>query len=161
MQDYIMINTCKGKCISRSKEETIMKMRTIMTAVLAAGMLTASAVTASAAGIGYVNTNALMQAHPKMEKAQLDMKAAAQKASQDFEKQSAGKSDQEKQQIAADLQKSLAEKEKSTIGPIIQDIQKAIQQVRKEKGLDIVIDQASVIDGGIDITSEVGQKLAK
>lgn len=139
-----------------------MKMKQIMAAAMAAGMLTlGAAVTASAAGIGYVNTNALMQAHPKMEKAQLDMKAAAQKASEEFNKKSQGKSDAEKQQIAADLQKGLAEKEKSTIGPIIQDIQKAIQQVRQEKGLDVVLDQSSVIDGGVDITSDVGAKLTK
>lgn len=139
-----------------------MKMKQIMAAAMAAGMLTlGAAVSASAAGIGYVNTNALMQAHPKMEKARLDMQTAAQKASQEFDKKSQGKTDAEKQQIVAELQKSLAEKEKATMGPIIQDIQKAIQQVRQEKGLDIVIDQASVIDGGVDITSEVGQKLAK
>lgn len=139
-----------------------MKMKQIMAAAMAASMLTlGAAVTASAAGIGYVNTNALMQAHPKMEKAQLDMKAAAQKASEEFDKKSQGKSDAEKQQIAAELQKGLADKEKSTIGPIIQDIQKAIQQVRQEKGLDVVLDQSSVIDGGVDITPDVGAKLTK
>lgn len=139
-----------------------MKTKQLMAAALAAGMLTfGAAAGVMAAGIGYVNTNALMQAHPKMEKAQLDMKAAAQKAQQDFEKRSAGKTDEEKQQIASELQKTLAEKEKSTIGPIIQDITKAIQQTRQEKGLDIVIDQASVIDGGVDITPDVGQKLTK
>lgn len=139
-----------------------MKTKQIMAAALAAGLLTfGAAAGASAAGIGYVNTNALMQAHPKMEKAQLDMKAAAQKASQDFDKKSEGKSDQEKQTIVNELQKTLQEKEKATMGPIIQDIQKAIQQVRKEKGLDIVVDQGIVIDGGVDITPDVGAKLAK
>lgn len=139
-----------------------MKMKQIMTAAAAAGLLVfGSAMGASAAGVGFVNTNALMQAHPKMEKAQLDMKAAAQKAQNDFQKQSDGKSDTEKQQIANNLQKSLAEKEQATMGPIIQDIQKAIQQVRQEKGLDIIVDQAVVIDGGVDVTSEVGQKLTK
>lgn len=139
-----------------------MKMKQIMAAAAAAGMLTFGAVMgASAAGIGYVNTNALMQAHPKMEKARLDMRAAAQKAEQDFAKQSEGKTDAEKQQIAAELQKKLGEKNSSLMGPIVQDIQKAIQQVRQQKGLDIVIDQAVAIDGGVDITSEVGQMLAK
>ncbi len=139
-----------------------MKMKQIMAAAAAAGMLTfGAAFGAAAAGIGYVNTNALMQAHPKMEKARLDMRSAAQKAEEDFNKQSAGKSDADKQKIAADLQKQLSEKNSSLMGPIVQDIEKAIQQVRQEKGLDIVIDQAVVIDGGIDITSEVGQRLAK
>ena len=96
-----------------------MKMKQIMAAAAAAGMLTfGAAFGASAAGIGYVNTNALMQAHPKMEKARLEMRTAAQKAEQDFESKSAGKSDQEKQQIAAELQKGLSEKNASLMGPI-------------------------------------------
>ena len=108
-----------------------MKMKQIMAAAAAAGMLTfGAAFGASAAGIGYVNTNALMQAHPKMEKARLEMRTAAQKAEQDFESKSAGKSDQEKQQIAAELQKGLSEKNASLMGPIVKDIQKAIQQIR-------------------------------
>lgn len=139
-----------------------MKMKQIMAAAAAAGMLTfGAAFGASAAGIGFVNTNALMQAHPKIEKARLDMRSAAQKAEQDFQQQSQGKSDAEKQKIAADLQKQLAEKNSSVMGPIVQDIQKAIQEVRQAKGLDIIIDQAVVIDGGIDCTAEVGQKLAQ
>mgnify|MGYP000566937231 FL=1 len=139
-----------------------MKMKQIMAAPAAAGMLTfGAAFGASAAGIGYVNPNALMQAHPKMEKARLEMRTAAQKAEQDFESKSAGKSDQEKQQIAAELQKGLSEKNASLMGPIVKDIQKAIQQIRQAKGLDIVVDQAVVIDGGVDITAEVGQQLVK
>lgn len=47
------------------------------------------------------------------------------------------------------------------MGPIVKDIQKAIQQIRQAKGLDIVVDQAVVIDGGVDITAEVGQQLVK
>ena len=139
-----------------------MKMKHIAATVAAAGMLAVGGVLgASAAGIGYVNTNALMQAHPKMEKARLDMRTAAQKAEQDFEKRSEGKSDEEKQRIASDLQRQLNEKNGSLMNPIIQDIQKAIAQVRQEKGLDIVIDQAAVIDGGEDLTNEVGQRLAR
>ena len=69
-----------------------MKLNKKVTAVMAAAMMAASAFSVSAAGIGYVHTNALLQAHPKMEKAQLDMKQAAQKAQQQFQKQSAGKS---------------------------------------------------------------------
>ncbi len=139
-----------------------MKMKQMMAAAMAAGLFTFGAAAAvSAAGIGFVNTNALMQAHPKMEKAQLDMRAAAQKAKAEFDEKSQGKSDAEKQQLANDLQKGLQEKEQSTIGPIIKDIQAAIQQVRKDKGLDIVVDQAVVIDGGVDITPDVGAKLAK
>ena len=115
----------------------------------------------SAAGIGYVNSNALLAAHPKMQKAQLDMRAAAQKAEESFKSRSAGKTDQEKQQIVTELQKEMDQKEKSTMQPILSDIMKAIQQVRQEKGLDIILEQGAVVDGGVDVTSAVAQKLSK
>ena len=138
-----------------------MKLKRTMAAAFCGMLVLGAASSAMAAGIGFVNTSILMQAHPKMEKAQLDMNAAAQKARQDFDTKSAGKTDAEKQKIANEIEQSLAEKEKSTIGPIIEDIHKAIAEVRAEKGLDIIIDAAVVIDGGEDVTNEVGQKLQK
>lgn len=138
-----------------------MKMNKAVAAV-AAGMIAFGAMfSVSAAGIGYVNSNALLAAHPKMQKAQLDMRAAAQKAEESFKSRSAGKTDQEKQQIATELQKEMDQKEKSTMQPIHSDIMKAIQQVRQEKGLDIILEQGAVVDGGVDVTSAVAQKLSK
>lgn len=138
-----------------------MKMNKAVAAV-AAGMIAFGAMfSVSAAGIGYVNSNALLAAHPKMQKAQLDMRAAAQKAEESFKSRSAGKTDQEKQQIATELQKEMYQKEKSTMQPILSDIMKAIQQVRQEKGLDIILEQGAVVDGGVDVTSAVAQKLSK
>lgn len=138
-----------------------MKMNKAVAAV-AAGMIAFGAMfSVSAAGIGYVNSNALLAAHPKIQKAQLDMRAAAQKAEETFKSRSAGKTDQEKQQIATELQKEMDQKEKSTMQPILSDIMKAIQQVRQEKGLDVILEQGAVVDGGVDVTSAVAQKLSK
>lgn len=138
-----------------------MKMNKAVAAV-AAGMIAFGAMfSVSAAGIGYVNSNALLAAHPKMQKARLDMRAVAQKAEESFKSRSAGKTDQEKQQIATELQKEMDQKEKSTMQPILSDIMKAIQQVRQEKGLDIILEQGAVVDGGVDVTSAVAQKLSK
>ncbi len=138
-----------------------MKMKTLMTVAMAAGMFTLSAVTASAAGVGYVNQNALFQAHPKTQKAELDMQTAAQKATKEFDQKSQGKTDAEKRQIAEEIQKSLNEKQHSVMSPIIQDIQKAIEQVRQEKGLDVILTDGVVIAGGVDVTNDVGKKLAQ
>ena len=110
-----------------------MKMNKAVAAA-AAGMIAFGAMfSASAAGIGYVNSNALLQAHPKMQKAQLDMRTAAQKAEASFKSRSAGKTDQEKQQIATELQKEMDQKERAAMQPILSDIMKAIQQVRQER----------------------------
>ena len=96
-----------------------------------------------------------------MQKAQLDMKAANQKAGEAFKSRSAGKTDQEKQQIANELEKDLQQKEQSLFQPIMNDVRKAIQQVRQEKGLDIILEQGAVLDGGVDVTSDVVKKLSK
>lgn len=139
-----------------------MKMKKVLAMAACAAVMTfGAAATASAAGVGYVNMNAVMQAHPKMEKAQLDLRAAAQKAQDDFNKQAEGKTDAEKQQIAQDLQKSLSEKEQSTMQPILKAVYTAIQDVRKDKGLDVILDQGAVIDGGTDVTEDVKAKLTK
>ena len=127
-------------------------------AAITAGIITFGAMaSASAAGIGFVNSGALLQAHPKMEKVQLDMRTAAQKAQENFNSRSAGKSDQEKEQIAQEIQRDMAAQERTAM----QDIRKAIQQVRQEKGLDVILEAGAVIDGGTDVTSEVGAKLTK
>ncbi len=118
-------------------------------------------VSVSAAGIGFVDTNAALQSHPKMQKAQLDLRNAGQKAQQNFESRSQGKSDQEKQQIFAEIQKELNQKESSTMQPIFTDVRKAIQQVRQDLGLDIILEQGAVVDGGVDVTKDVIAKLAK
>ena len=87
-----------------------MKMNKTVAAV-AAGMIAFGAFfSTSAAGIGYVDTNAALQSHPKMQKAHLDMTQAVQKAQENFEKRSQGKSDQEKQQIMTEIQKKLTRK---------------------------------------------------
>ena len=59
--------------------------------------------------------------------------------------------------VAADG-KTVVEK---TYAQYVQDIRKAIQQVRQEKGLDVILEAGAVIDGGTDVTSEVGAKLTK
>lgn len=138
-----------------------MKMNKTVAAVAAGMIAFGTFFSASAAGIGYVDTNAALQSHPKMQKAQLDMRQAVQKAQENFEKRSQGKSDQEKQQIMTEIQKEMNQKESSTMQPIFNDVRKAIQQVRQEKGLDIVLEQGAVVDGGVDITKDVTAKLAK
>ena len=138
-----------------------MKMNKKVAALVAGVMMFGAIGSASAAGIGYVNYEALMQGHPKMEKAQLDLRNAAQKAEETFKKRAEGKSDAEKQSVLQELQRELAVKQRAVIQPIQQDIIRAIQQVRKEKNLDVILESGAVIDGGSDVTAAVGSKLAK
>lgn len=133
-----------------------------LAAVLAAGMITmGAAVSASAAGVGYVNVAALLRAHPKFERAQLELQSTEQRLGADLEKNAKNKTPEQQQKMLGDAQRQLAEKQQAVMSPIQRDIIKAIQSVRKEKGLDIIINQVAVIDGGEDVTAAVAQKVAK
>lgn len=94
-----------------------MKMNKTVAAV-AAGMIAFGAMfSASAAGIGYVNSNALLQAHPKMQKAQLDMRTAAQKAEESFKSRSAGKTDQENSRLPPNCRRKWIRKKELPCSP--------------------------------------------
>ena len=62
---------------------------------------------------------------------------------------------------AAMIQREFAQKERSEMAPIMNDIMKAIEQVRKDQGLDVVLESGNVVSGGMDITSAVAAKIVK
>lgn len=126
-----------------------------LTGVFACGTM----LTAAAAGIGYVNQQVLMQAHPRMMKAQLTLKTETQKQQQKFDKEVVKlKDDNAKRDLYMKLQRELSEKEQELIGPIMRDVQKAIEKTRQEKGLDAILDRDAVVAGGQDVTVDVQKK---
>lgn len=136
-------------------------MKKQLMALAMAGVMSVGAIFgAAAAGVGYVNVGALVQAHPKMAKAELDMKAEVQKKQKQFDAELAKqKDDKAKAQLAEKYQRELAEKERALLEPIYKDVMAAIEKTRKEKGLDVVVEAAAVVSGGTDITADAGKKL--
>ena len=126
-----------------------------LTGVFACGTM----LTAAAAGIGYVNQQVLMQAHPRMMKAQLTLKTETQKQQQKFDNEVVKlKDDNAKRDLYMKLQRELSQKEQELIGPIMRDVQKAIEKTRQEKGLDAILDRDAVVAGGQDVTVDVQKK---
>lgn len=113
-----------------------------------------------AAGLGYVNRDMLVQAHPKFTKTELNIRTAAEKQQQKFEAEAAKLPTEEaKRELFFRLQEELMKKQQEEMAPILRDIQKAIDNVRTEKQLDAVVDYDVVISGGVDITPDVQKKL--
>lgn len=126
-----------------------------LTGVFACGTM----LTAAAAGIGYVNQQVLMQAHPRMMKAQLTLKTETQKQQQKFDKEVVKlKDDNAKRDLYMKLQRELSQREQELMGPIMRDVQKAIEKTRQEKGLDAILDRDAVVAGGQDVTVDVQKK---
>lgn len=133
-----------------------------ITLLLVALMACSSFATASAAGLGYVNVGVLMQTHKASKKAAVQFKSELEQARKDYATQSASlKTDQEKLELAKTIDGKLAEDQKKLLEPIIRDIRTKIDEVRKEKGLDYIITQGSLLSGdkGVDVTNEVAKKL--
>ncbi len=136
-------------------------MKKQIVAAAVAGVMSFGAVFgAAAAGVGYVNFGALIQGHPKMAKADLEMRAEVQKKQEKFEAELAKLNDDAaKQRLAEKYQRELMEKENALLTPIYNDVMKAIEKTRKEKDLDIIVDEAAVLAGGVDITVDAQKKL--
>jgi len=141
-----------------------MNMKKKLTTLVLVGVMSLGfAASTMAAGIGYVNFNALMAAHKNMPKANATMKAATEDATKTFNKQSASmQDDKDKKALAQQLEQKLSAQQKTLLDPIIADIKKQVDAVRKAKGLDAIVDQGFIIAGSenaVDVTNDVGQRI--
>jgi outer membrane protein len=110
--------------------------------------------TPPASEVGYVDQSQL-DALPKFKAANDEFIQYRQKLGVDLTKQSAGKTDAQKQQIVDSFNKQLADEQKKVIQPIIDQTQKAISDVARKKNLMLVIDMADRVYGGTDVTADV------
>ena len=111
------------------------------------GMLgVAAATSAFAAGVGYVNFDALIQAHKNYPKATAQMQDAVKKAQDEYKSKSAKmQTEQEKQELGNKLSQDLNKLEFQLLDPIQKDIVAKVEQDRQAKGLDAIVLQLSLI----------------
>ena len=124
------------------------------------GMLgVAAATSAFAAGVGYVNFDALIQAHKNYPKATAQMQNAVKKAQDEYKSKSAKMTtDQQRQELGNKLSQDL----NKLLNPIQKDIQDKVEQDRQAKGLDAIVVQGSIIAGAdkaVDETQAVAALL--
>ena len=128
------------------------------------GMLgVAAATSAFASGVGYVNFDALLQAHKNYPKASAQMQAAVKKAQDEYKSKSEKmQSDKERQELGNKLSQDLNKLEFELLDPIQKDIVAKVEQDRQAKGLDAIVIQGSVIAGAdkaVDETQAVAALL--
>lgn len=133
-----------------------MKLRKQLATFFAVSVMGVVAASSSfAAGVGYVNFGTLVQSHKDYPKVTAQMQSAIKDANEKFSKQAPNlKSDQERQKLGRDLTENLGKLEKSLMTPIDKDITSKTEQVRKEKGLDYIVAEGSIIAGANDAVDE-------
>ena len=141
-----------------------MKLKKQLASLTVAGMMSIIATTSAfASGVGYVNFDALVQAHKDFPKVSAQMQSAIKTANEEFTKKAPSlKTDQEKQDLGKQLAQRLNTLENTLITPIEKDVVAKVEQVRVDKNLDCIVAQGAIIagaDNAVDETNEVSKLL--
>jgi outer membrane protein len=119
-----------------------------------------SAAASNSSNIGLVDKQMLVSKHPDLAKAQEAMQAEVDQAKKDFEEKTKDMNDQAKKDYYTQIQQRLTVKQQELIDPVVAKVDAEIKNVADAKGLAVVMDKASVVYGGVDITDDVAKKLA-
>jgi outer membrane protein len=141
-----------------------MKLKKQLAALAVVGMMSVVAATSTfAAGVGYVNFDALVQAHKDFPKVSAQMQSAIKNANDEFNKKAPTlKTDKERQELGKQLAQNLNKLENSLVTPIEKDVVAKVELVRKNKNLDCIVAQGAIIagaDNAVDETNEVSNLL--
>ncbi|MCR4818015.1 MAG: OmpH family outer membrane protein [Fretibacterium sp.] len=149
-----------------SKKALLLTMAALVLALAVAGAAFAATKPApakvGASTVGVIDIDEVTMSHPRMKDARQQMAKLAQqkeneaKTAADREKDTAKKA-----QIMQTKRMELVQEQQKLMEPIFKDCQQAVREVAAKKKLELVLNKAFVLVGGIDITQDVIQQLAK
>ena len=133
---------------------------------LAAGALIASSLIITGCGqgqIGYVDVNKVMQEAPRVKKLMEEAQSKITEEQQKFEQASAGKEGEEALKLQMDFQRKMEGINQGYASQIKSHMDVVIEELSREKNLDVVINNSSeqkiLFQGGIDVTQDVIKKM--
>lgn len=135
---------------------------------LAAVALLASSLIISGCGegqIGSVDVSKVMKEAPRVQKLMEEAQTKVTEAQQKFEQDNAGKelTDEESLKIQMDFQRKLEGINQAYAAQIKSRMDVVIEEISREKNLDVVINNSSeqkiLFQGGIDVTQDVINKM--
>ena len=126
--------------------------------VLAAG----GAASAAVESVGVIDMYEVTNNHPKMNDAKNQIATVSRQKENEAKAAADKESDPAKKaQIVQTKRMELAQEEQKVMEPIFRDCQQAVRQVAVNKKLTLVLNKSVVLIGGMDITQDVIQQLAK
>jgi len=121
--------------------------------------------TASAYTVGYVDIESCLDEHPAWDGVYKKITDFEQKELQKLEKYKKGNltPDQKKESLdlAIEIRERIKQKRKELTKPLYDDILKKTKEVGAEERIEVIIDAAVVLYGGLDLTPAVKSKLSK
>ena len=133
---------------------------------LAAGALIASSLIITGCGqgqIGSVDVNKIMQEAPRVKKLMEEAQGKITEEQKKFEQASAGKEGEEALKAQMDFQRKIEGINQAYASQIKSRMDVVIEEISREKNLDVVINNSSeqkiLFQGGIDVTQDVIKKM--
>ena len=150
-------------------EKKQVKIMSILIALIFIGSVVAIALTqtgnvasaASSSNVGVVEYDQIMFQHPDMKTLDEQLKTSIAEIKAEFDEKSAGMNDQEKQDYYMQCQERILQRREELLAPVVASVDTAIKTVADKRGLSVVLANASVVFGGLDITKEVIAQLSK
>jgi outer membrane protein len=122
----------------------------------------AMAATSKGDKIGVIDSQRVVTSHRRFEAAMKELQTISRRK-EDEARAAADKEkdDARKAQVIREKRMELAKEEQRIMEPLISEAQLAVRTVAKRRGLDIILEKASVYFGGVDITEDVLQEMRK
>lgn len=124
-----------------------------------AGALAAKAKAKPEQTVGYVNRQQIFNSYPGIQEILKQIQTLREAAQQDYDTRSKDLPDAERQALNDTIAREEARKEDLLMKPVGDKIEASIKAVAEERGLTVIIDAATVVYGGIDITADVIAKI--
>ena len=122
----------------------------------------AAATAATADSVGIVDRGEILNNHPRLSQVQQQIMNIARQKENEAKAAADKESDTAKKAQAVQAKRmELAQEEQKLMAPIYQDCEQAVREVAVRKKLTLVLDKFVVLIGGVDITQDVIQQLAK
>ena len=133
------------------------------TAFAAAAKKTAAASTATTAdSVGIVDRGEILNNHPQLNQVRQQLANIARQKENEAKTAADKETDTAKKAQAVQAKRmELAQEEQKLMAPIYRDCEQAVREVAVKKKLTLVLDKFVVLIGGVDITQDVIQQLAK
>ena len=154
-------------------KEHFISMKKLSILVIAVLVLTATtsafgaakkpaATTPTADFVGVVDRGEILNNHPKLNQVRQQLANIARQKEQEAKTAADKETDTAKKAQAVQAKRmELAQEEQKLMAPIYRDCEQAVREVAVKKKLTLVLDKFVVLIGGVDITQDVIQQLAK
>lgn len=111
--------------------------------------------------LGYVNRQQVLAAYPGIQDVMSRIQTMRQAAQKDFDENGKALPQEEKTAYQNKLSREEAQREDALMKPVGDKIKAAIESVKAEKGLNVIVDANAIISGGEDITAAVIEQVKK